>query len=910
MIADIFTIKYFFDVIFVAISFFTFIKLISNDVYISRHRILPTICGIIVIYHFYIVSMPFMRTISTELYMSMLCDACALVIMYMMFFYFLFIKNPRHVGVIITVATALMIGMCVYDFVLFSLDAPKNIDADLLAVIFVFFTSVLVSLYAPSANYFDRTDKIISRYMLLAFLIAIIGYIGQDFIPAYDGVRSLAFALDCIIFFWLASTNRIEDTSTILKSTIFDRMEYPIGLVNAEFYLIEVNSKSIELFPEGIGVEFAFANKDFRDKFLLVEQMVKEGRNDSEYFAADRWYRVHLSPVEEDNQVKGYIISAFDITDQHSATSKAKMETAQKSQFLAHMSHELRSPLHAIMGVSDILVTKKDISEKNKNLISHIKRASENLLELVNAILDYSKLEAGKFEFTEKKYDVTAALEDLAYATLLNIQSKPIDFNLAVTNKYPKYLYGDPIRFREIFQNILSNAVKFTEKGSIHAELSLELEGDRYKINFSISDTGQGMTTEQIDEIFGEYVSTSSQSDLEGTGLGLSITKQLIKKLDGSIKAYSDGIKGSVFSGYFYQKQCTVEMMEERVLNRRTLMTQNFHGFVDQLDTIYPEAKVLVADDMRINLEIIKQMLNQWKCQVVTVPDGASAVQAIRESHFDLVLLDQMMMPLSGPEACRQIKKISSVPVILVTANSEDNAVNIAKEYGFDDFLGKPILGASLKEIIEKYLPKNLAVDNLDSDVISLISRNRQTNNAYHKTLESFVREMQPLLLNLPNYRNSDQDMFIVKVHGIAGVSRQLGRENFAKEAQIMEMAAKSNTWSYVDEHLDDFLNSFCEVVDEATKELTQLAPNEEIDDSVDKINLEKNKSMDLEHILEDLRKAFDKYDLNAIEKALEKLDLYKKDQALTDLYAGLKNAYDNFEYEEGLQLVNSFEND
>ena len=908
MMEQIFTIRYLVDLICTAIGFFTFIKLVSKDVYLSRHRILPTIAGIITVYDFYNCIIPFVHSSDTADFLHLLCDMCALVIMYMMFFYFLFIKTPRHTAVIITVSVTVMISLCIYDFVVFYNQSPKVIDVDLMAVLFVFAACLVVELKSPSLNYFDRVDRIIGRYMMVAFVIAIIGYISFDYVPVFNQTRSVAFAIDCANFFWIAMSNRIEDTGTILKSTIFDRMEYPIGLVNSDFYLIDCNEKASELFPDGTGIGFAFEDGTSNSKFLLAENLVLNEKNDCEYYAGERWYRLHYKPVYDGDKVKGYIFSAYDITEQHKVASMAKKETAQKSQFLAQMSHELRSPLHAIMGVSDILATKKDISEKNKHLISHIKRASENLLELVNAILDYSKLESGKFEFSEKEYDVNANLEDLAYATILNLQSKPIDFNLAVTSDYPRYLYGDAIRVREIFQNLLSNAVKYTEKGTIHAELSFkDLDDGRVRVAFSIADTGMGMTPEQLKEVFKEYVSSADGVEMEGTGLGLAITKQLVAKLGGSITAESDGISGSVFHGYFYQKksEASGEYLTERVFNRRTLLNQSqgFHGMPEKVNYIYPRANILVADDMRINLEIMQQFLSPWQCEVITVPDGATAIDAVKAGKFDLIFLDQMMAPISGPEACKQIRQITDTPIVLVTANSEDNARSVVSEYGFSDFLAKPILGVKLQEIMDKHLSKDLAEDNSGETVLSIVRRNRQNSNVYQKTLKAFVKEMQPLLLNLPNYRQTDKEMFKVKVHGIGGVSKQIGRDTFAKQALVMEMAAKSETWSYVDEHMDEFLDSLCEVVEDATKELTQLAPEKE----VEKYSTEPIGNTSIDTVLQDLLEAFDSFDLEQIEKNLELFDNLDKTPEESTLYEKVKDAYENLEYEEGTSALEQF---
>lgn len=893
-----------FDVLCMAVSFFTFIKLLSSDVYLANHRLLPTIAGVITIFEFYQWILPHVPVEKGITFLAMLSELCSMVIIFMMFFYFLNIKRPKTGRIIVTITVIFMILLCAYDYYSFALGNPKVNEVDLVAVLFVFVGTIIVEIKAPSKKFFDRTDRIVGQYMMVAFVIAIVGYISDDYFPFYNRGRSIAFTLDCIIFFWLALSNRIEDAATILKTNLFDNMEYPIALLNADFFVIDANRKAIEMFPSASGIGFAFEKGDSHSKFVLGENLVKNDRNDAEYFAGDRWYQLHYNPVIENKVLKGYIFSAIDVTEQRMEATDAKRETAKKSKFLALMSHELRSPLHAILGVSDILGSKKDISEKNKELIGHIKRASENLLELVNSILDYSKLEAGKFELAEREYDVNATLEDLAYSTLLNIQSKTIEFNLAVTTPYPKYLFGDVMRVREIFQNMLSNAVKFTENGSINVELAFIDEGERVRIDFSVVDTGQGMTPDQIQEIFKEYVS-SADGETEGTGLGLAIVKQLISKMGGTISAESDGMRGAKFSGYFFQKNANdFEILPEHIFNKITLMNQSpaLHGLPEKVDFIYPRATILVADDMRINLEIMQQFLAPWRCNVITVPDGASAIRAVHDNKVDLILLDQMMAPISGPEACKQIREFSDVPIVLVTANSEENAKSIMTECQFTDFLGKPIMGAKLQNIVEKYLPEDMAEKNDTETVLSAAKRSRQNNNVYQKTLEAFVKEMQPLLLNLPNYRQTDKDMFKVKVHGINGVSKQIGRETFAKQAQIMEMAAKSDTWSYVDEHMDEFLNSLCEVVEDATKELTQLAPQFEEEKAEElEENLDKNK------ILENLIHGFDEYDLREIEGGLEALSHVKKDSNLEALQVVLKTAYDNLEYEEGLRALEDF---
>ena len=641
--------------------------------------------------------------------------------------------------------------------------------------------------------------------------------------------------------------------------------------------------------------------------------MIENNENDKDSYADGCWYRIHWTVVSEKKSVKGYIFTITDVSEQHQKMQEAKMEVAEKSQFLAKMSHELRSPLHAMIGASEILLGKPDISTKNRGLIQHIEKAADGLLDLVGEILDFSKLEAGKFQFSEKKYCIDDIFDELAYSNILNIGSKPVDFSIAITSDYPKVLLGDALRVREVFQNVLSNAVKHTQSGSIRAEISFEVVEEKAHISFTITDTGDGMSPALIEKIFSEYVSDADGEIIEGTGLGLSITRQIVSLLGGSISASSDGISGSTFTGDFYQKIADAQLQKPTVFNQRTVSRQaNYYRYqYDRPDVIYPGVRVLVADDMKINQEILSQLLATFKCQVDCYSDGAQAVAACSKADYQLILLDQMMAPMNGVEAAKKIKKITNAPIILVTANTEDNAANIvAGTKAIDDFMGKPLHSTDIKKILSKYISKEYAQSNYSENKYSSIAKRDLHNlEVYQKTLETFVKEMQPLLLHLPKYAVDDKELFKVKVHGIKGVSRQIGRETFSDQAEIMEMAAKSEHWSYIEKHLDEFLTALCDTVEEVTKELTQIAPDineaeilveaEETHKSVDLINLKT--------VFEEILEAFDNFDIAQIETGLDVLeDLELHGDELT-VFSKIIDASDELEYERGSEILREY---
>ena len=815
--------QYIFHFICMTVSFFTLVRLESKDVYLSSHRFLQIITAIITIFNFYIVIMPFARDAESAELLYMLCDTCALVIMYMMFLYLLFIKDPKYKQIIVTIALTIMIAICFFDFGVYRFDWALSFNVDMIAALFIFLASIFLGIFSHSRNFFDRQDEINSKIMLTAFVVTIIGYTLQGYVFYLTWIRSLAYLIDCLIFYWMASTNKIEDTASILKGTLYNRLEHPIGLVNSDFYVIDCNDSCRALFGKAQNVEFAFEGGNYKNVFTLGKAMVTGHENDKDFLAGGRWYRVHWTSEYLNGGGRGYIFMATDITDQYHQMEQAKKDSVVKNKYLTHLAHELRNPLHAIMGIGDMLLEKKDISSKNKSFIGHIKKTSDDLLEFIDSTIDYSRIESGDFAFNDREYDVIAFLEDLAYSNMVNLMTRPIDFSIDILTPVPHRLYGDEIRIREVFQNLLGNAIKYTQSGSVRLELGFSRENGRYRVSFAVVDTGGGMTASQAREIFKEMSLEEDNGISDGAGFGLAITRSLVMRMDGHICAESDGEKDSRIYGDFYQKAVETDMLPKQIINRRSIVSKRENGtYLFGGEYIYPDARILVADDLKINLEIMRQILSPWKCNVNFVSDGISALKAAGHAQFDLIILDQRMAPMNGIECCRELKKITDAPIILVTANEMNDIEEIVQKNGFADYIVKPVHGAQIKAIIEKYLPKEKAIE-FDESISDMVMGDREHTVIYKEMLETFIREMEPIILNLPTYRKNDPELFTVKVHGINGVCQQIGRVELAEKALIMEMAAESDTWYYVDSHLNDFLDEICDVVEDVTMELTQI---------------------------------------------------------------------------------------
>jgi len=898
-----------FSVICTAISFYTFISVLSKSVYLDKHRMLPTIAAVVTIYNFYTMLSAFVEPAQAAT-LQMLEDMTLRALFFMMFFYMVILHEVAYEKVINVLYCGLMIFLEGYYF--FNLGREKYLlTIDVIAILAIAIPSFVVIGFDHSRRSLRNNDEKIAFAMESTFLLFILGYAIQNVVLEDNRyVMHVVCAVACIVYSYLIRTNQIEYAKAMLAGAMYDLMQHPIALLDPNFYYMDSNAICQKLFPNGKGLRFAFEDGTISSKATLVETMVRRGMLEREIYSNDDWYKLQVIPYSEKNRTRGYILHLTDITKQHNEVVEAKEETASKSLFLAQMSHELRSPLHAIIGVSDLLLSKRDISAKNRGLINHVKRASAGQLSLVDAILDYSKIEAGKFTFAEKSYSLDAMLEELAYTSIINIQSKPVDFSIDLTGSIPKRIMGDETRVKGIFANLIGNAVKFTKEGYVHVTVHGEIEKDgRLHIMFSVHDSGDGMTPEQLETVFEQYVTLSDGTTMEGTGLGLCITAEVVKLLGGNIKSESDEGVGTVMSGDFYQKVDGSDLIPAKVYNRRTVMQKsaNWSNAI-RPKYVYPKAKVLIADDMKINYEILSTALLPWGISADYAIDGRDAVAKAGEEDYQMIFLDQMMGVMTGDEACKKIKQYTDAPIILVTANNDDELRKNFKDLGYAEFLGKPLKSNQLQGIVETYMPDAYKEIPQQDAVDALSRRDLSGLRAYQRTLETFVKEMEPLIQDLSRLEKEDRETFCVKVHGLKGVSRQIGRETFSELAEIMEMAAKAEHWDYVDKHMEDFLESLCDLVEDVHSELIQIAP--EYDDPMDLAGADDARmveSKDIYSIFEELLGAFENYNINKIEDALFRLRSIKLDDEKLQVYEDVLAAYEELEYDEGAETIRAF---
>lgn len=380
----------------------------------------------------------------------------------------------------------------------------------------------------------------------------------------------------------------------------------------------------------------------------------------------------------------------------------AEEENRMKSRFLSNMSHEIRTPMNAIIGMSDAAL-RKDMSDDLRHCLTVIKTSSTGLLEIVNDILDLSKVEAGKLNIISEEYTTSSLADDMAaIIDARNIDGRvPIYYH--ISENMPPVLVGDAVRIKQVMLNFASNAIKYTESGRIDISLECEkISDDTAVMKYSVKDTGQGIRSEDMDKLFTMYAQLNAVKNhgTESTGIGLAISKYFIDRMGGTVSAESVFGKGSTFSFTVPQ---TVGSAEK--------MPQTDEKATDPYSFTANGAEILLVDDNDINREVVRAILEPLELSVDEASDGREAVDMAAAKKYDMILMDSHMPVMNGEEATAEIRSSDSIncetPIIALTADAVSGVRERLIECGMNDYIVKPIDIAVICGIIKKYLPES-----------------------------------------------------------------------------------------------------------------------------------------------------------------------------------------------------------
>ena len=496
------------------------------------------------------------------------------------------------------------------------------------------------------------------------------------------------------------------------------------------------------------------------------------------------------------------------------ATEAARAASRSKSAFLANMSHEIRTPMNTILGVTEIILQSDSLSEDLEEKLGKIHNSSDMLMGIINDILDFSKIEAGKLDIVSSEYFIASLINDSIHLNMMRIGDKPIQFVVKIDENIPAKLIGDELRLKQILNNLLSNAFKYTEAGKV----TLTVQYINKTLFINVRDTGRGMTREQIDKLFEEYSRFDEEANhkIEGTGLGLSITRQLISLMNGNIKVESVPNSGSLFTVQLPQEASddTVlgkELVESLEQFRISDIPQKKRGNI--VKEPMPYGKVLVVDDVETNLYVAEGLMKPYMLDIETVTSGQSAINRIKNGNvYDIIFMDHMMPVMNGIEAAQNIRELGyEAPIVALTANAVTGQADIFFQNGFDDFISKPIdlrqLNAVLNKLVrDKQSPELLEAvrsqmnrdvteaENRKQGIKELVKNVKRDSNSL-RSLEMLVGTVAKYLLNscfdeaeeaIARYVYEMQDEEAITVNiKIEGLDFKKGLERFEGDSSL-----------------------------------------------------------------------------------------------------------------------------
>ena len=541
-------------------------------------------------------------------------------------------------------------------------------------------------------------------------------------------------------------------------------------------------------------------------------------------------WQITIKCMMKEDDIAGLNILFVDMTDVINAMERAEAADKAKSNFLANMSHEIRTPMNAIVGMSEFIL-RDSADEVARRHATRIKSASRTLLSIINDILDFSKIESGKMDLVNDSYQIAHLISDVASMINARLQTKPVTFKAEIDGNIPNRLYGDEVRLKQILINLLGNAMKFTQSGSILLTMRHEkIDGSHCRLFCSVSDTGIGIKPKDLKTIFSSFtqVDTKRNRAVEGTGLGLAICRQLIEMMGGSIRVESEYGKGTTFH---FDVVSAVEGWQK--LSDAPMSPLEQAGTAFQATFCAPQARALVVDDNEMNLDVAEGILEPYQITVVKAMSGPDALERFAEDTFDIIFMDHMMPTMDGVEAMRRIRLMKGgeeIPIVALTANALSGAAAEYRKFGFQAFLAKPIAPKSMEYILRQFLPSRLIQPIEETSKEPAVSVSAPTQAA--DALKAAIDEESALKYCMGNrafldkmlatfrknektkpletfFRAQDWENYRIVVHSLKGNALTIGALSLSEHAKELEFAARDDRIDEIMKKHEPFLKEY-----------------------------------------------------------------------------------------------------
>ncbi|MCL2440581.1 MAG: transporter substrate-binding domain-containing protein [Treponema sp.] len=630
---------------------------------------------------------------------------------------------------------------------------------------------------------------------------------------------------------------------TTTLSTLFDSIPDLIFTKNLKLQFLHCNKAFLNHFNKVIddlvgksdedGLEISHEDAEgfnnWDRKVINERETIAVEEHMPRYDGTNPLYETIKMPLMLEGKVIGIMGIARDITKRKEMEAAALAASQSKSTFLANMSHEIRTPMNAILGVTELLILNEELPSEIKEGLDKIYNSCDLLLGIINDILDFSKIEAGKFDILPVQYKIASMINDAVHLNMMRIESKPIIFDLKIDENIPAKLAGDELRIKQILNNLLSNAFKYTDEGKVTLSVDFEPAPDNSGIILvlGVRDSGHGMTKEQLGQMFDEYsrFNTGKKNTVEGTGLGLAITQRLVNLMNGSIHVESEPKKGSLFVIKLPQETMDAEILGKDVAENLMKFRMNYMAHRKRVQITrdpMPYGKVLVVDDVETNVYVAMGLMRLYRLQIDTAMSGFEAVDLIKNGNvYDVIFMDHMMPEMDGIETTANLRNMGyKAPIVALTANAVSGQADVFLQNGFDGFISKPIDIRQLDAILNQFVRDTKPAEVIEAARQQNVNKvnpdlNININNQIDTLLtESFVRDAKKAITWLEDQQKTGFDneeslrKFTVIVHGIKSSLWNIGESMLADLAFKMEESGRDKNIELVNKFTPEFVNN------------------------------------------------------------------------------------------------------